>query len=300
MDVIKKYRDEIINNKLLVHVLYNDDKREKCKQLKAYTEQEQKGLGELGNYLEIEILNQDFKELFNNKKTLLKNEFNLFFLDQSGVKQINDKIFVELTEFQKTDFMFFISSSYFKRFATDFKEYIPNINLRAVSEAKHSEMHRLILQCYRKIIPTQSKVKLYPFTIKKGANIYGLIFGSNHPLGVDKFLKIAWETNELNGEANFDIDNDWQAKQGVLFGKRKLSKIETFERELKELILSRKTVSNVELYFFTLQSGHIDKHAQNLVRRLKKEGIISFSGHPNISYNKCCKDEECKYFEVIK
>jgi len=158
-------------------------------------------------------------------------------------------------------------------------------------------MHRLIFQYYKSKIPNNSQIKLYPFTIKKGRNIYGLIFGSNHPLGVEKFLKIAWETNELNGEANFDIDEDWKSAQMLLFGSRKLSKKEKFQLELKEFILSKKEVSNKEVYDFTIENGHIINNALSVIKEL--ENKISYTGHHNISYNKCYKSEEIKVFKVL-
>lgn len=49
---------------------------------------------------------------------------------------------------------------------------------------------------------------LYPFTLKKGTNIYGIIFGASHPRAVDKFLKIVWDKDQVSGEANFDIHDD--------------------------------------------------------------------------------------------
>jgi three-Cys-motif partner protein len=298
IDVINKFKDSIVENELRIHVLYNDDKRVKCEQLRQLVEQEQKGLGVLNHYLEIEIFNQDFKELFNSKKTLLKNGFNLFFLDQSGIKQVTEDIFLELVNFPTTDFIFFVSSSYFKRFASEFKRHFPDINLQDISMTKQTEMHKLILQYYRDKIPSGSKVKLYPFTIKKGANVYGLIFGTKHPLGVDKFLKIAWKKNTLNGVANFDIDDDWQAKQMVLFGQKKLSKIEKYEHELEKHIMSKREISNIELFDYTLENGHIGAHTVEVLKRLKKNNKIEYEGHPCISYDKCYKKKEPKHFKI--
>jgi len=296
---IKKFEDTILKQNLKIHVLLNEYTSTKCQQLRDCIEKEREALKDLESNLSIEILNEDFKELFVSKKPLLKNHFNLFFLDQSGIKQITEEIFLDLTKFHKTDFMFFISSSVFKRFASDtsFRNYFPDIDLQELSMTSQSGMHRLILQYYKSKIPNESQLKLYPFTIKKGRNIYGLIFGSNHPLGVEKFLKIAWETNELNGEANFDIDEDWKSAQMLLFGSRKLSKKEKFQLEREEFILSKKEVSNKEVYDFTIENGHIINNALPVIKEL--ENKISYTGHHNISYNKCYKSEEIKVFKVL-
>ncbi|MFO7903844.1 MAG: hypothetical protein R6U98_14365, partial [Pirellulaceae bacterium] len=72
------------------------------------------------------------------------------------------------------------------------------------------------MSCFGRSRPA-NKTALYPFTLKKGANIYGLVFGSKHPLGVEKFLDLAWSKNEINGEANFDIDKDVHKSLPTLF-----------------------------------------------------------------------------------
>ncbi len=296
---IKKFEDTILKQNLKIHILFNEYTPTKCQQLRDCIAKEQETLKNLDSNLSIEIFNLDFKELFVSKKPFLQNNFNLVFLDQSGIKQITEEIFLDLTKFHRTDFMFFISSSAFKRFASDtsFQKYFPDIDIQKLSMTSQSEMHRLILQYYKSKIPNDSQLKLYPFTIKKGRNIYGLIFGSNHPLGIEKFLKIAWETNELNGEANFDIDEDWKSAQMLLFGNRKLSKKEKFQLELEEFILSKNEVSNKEVYDFTLENGHIINNALPVIKKL--ENKISYTGHHNISYNKCYKSKEIKKFKVL-
>lgn len=296
---IRKFEDTILKQNLKIHILFNEYIPAKYKQLCDCISKEQETLKNLNSNLSIEIFNLDFKKLFVSKKPLLENHFNLVFLDQSGIKQITEEIFLDLTQFHRTDFMFFTSSSAFKRFASDtsFQKYFPDIDIQKLSMTSQSEMHRLILQYYKSKIPNDSQLKLYPFTIKKGRNIYGLIFGSNHPLGVEKFLKIAWETNELNGEANFDIDEDWKSAQMLLFGSRKLSKKEKFQLELEEFILSKKEVSNKEVYDYTLENGHIVNNALPVIKKLGNK--ISYTGHHNISYNKCYKSNKIKNFKVL-
>ena len=298
---IKRFEDTILKQNLKIHILLNEYIPAKYQQLCDCIAKEQETLKNLDGILSIDLFNQDFKELFVSKKPLLENHFNLIFLDQSGVKQITEDVFLDLIKFHKTDFMFFISSSAFKRFASDtsFQRYFPDIDLHELLMTRQNEMHRLILQYYKSKIPNESQLKLYPFTIKKGRNIYGLIFGSNHPLGIEKFLKIAWETNELNGEANFDIDEDWKAAQLLLFGNKKLSKKEKFQRELKEFILSKKEVSNKEVWDFTIENGHIINNALPVLKKLVEGNKISYTGHHNISYNKCYKSKEIKKFKVL-
>jgi three-Cys-motif partner protein len=130
---------------------------------------------------------------------------NLFFFDQNGVKQITVKFLTHLETFQKTDYLFFLSSGYFKRFG--FEHIFPDLKIKN-EDVKNSEIHRTIVEKFREALPESSQTKLYHFSIKKNRNVYGLVFGSKHLLAVEKFLKVAWDKNKINGEANFDIDHD--------------------------------------------------------------------------------------------
>ena len=58
------------------------------------------------------------------------------------------------------------------------------------------------------MIPENKEYFLAPFSIKKDKNIYGLIFGSNHSFGIEKFLNISWKLNENSGDANYNIDEE--------------------------------------------------------------------------------------------
>ncbi|MBI5208127.1 MAG: three-Cys-motif partner protein TcmP [Candidatus Firestonebacteria bacterium] len=168
----------------------------------------------------MEYYNEDFQKIFDQKKSELKATANLIFLDQNGIKHITQTVFKTLDSFKTTDFIFFIASSFFNRFGDTevFKDVFPDLNANEFNNKPYSDIHRTILEYYKKQLPVNSQTKLYPFTIKKNQNIYGLIFGTKHVLGIEKFLRIAWDKNSINGEANFDIDED-SDPQLVLFSK---------------------------------------------------------------------------------
>jgi len=67
-------------------------------------------------------------------------------------------------------------------------------------------VHRAACAYFAKRAPAD--VYLGRFSIKKRGNIYGLIFGSRHLLGIGKFLDVAWDCDEIAGEANFDIERE--------------------------------------------------------------------------------------------
>jgi len=95
-----------------------------------------------------------------------------------------------------------------------------------------------VIEQLGKRLPADSDWKLYPFSLKKGANIFGIVFEAKHPLAVDKFLNIAWKRNPINGDANFDIDDDSKKMQIDIFNDKKLTKIEKFKENLKLKVLA--------------------------------------------------------------
>jgi hypothetical protein len=140
------------------------------------------------------------------------------------------------------------------------------------------------------MLPEGSKLKLYPFTLKKGANIYGIIFGASHPRAVEKFLRIVWKRNGINGEANFDIDNDAAKAQATLFGPPMLTKIEKFQETVRRKILSGELTNNHQLLDFTFEEAHLGSHASECVRALKREGLIEYDGSsPLVTYESVYK-----------
>ena len=292
INIIKSYSETIIEKKLKINIILNAYEKKKFEKLQKNIENELDQI--LENNVKINLYNEDFKTLFSKLAPDFLNETNLLFLDQNGIKQVTKDIFLTLDECTKTDFLFFISSSYFLRFKNEksFNKYFPDLNIP--EKADPLQIHNIILDYYKKMLPLGSKTKLYPFSIKKNQNIYGLIFGSKHPLGVDKFLNIAWNKNKLNGEANFDINDE---SQGDFFSISK-PKINKFHDDLEKYIL-KKCRTNKEVYNFTLEHGHISKHAREKVSKMKSNGKIQYSGSSCISYDKCYKITEIKTFNIL-
>ncbi len=193
--------------------------------------------------------------------------------------------------------MFFISSSFFKRFNKE-EEFAKHLDIKDedLKDNPYNFIHRIVLEKYRSLIPVNSDLKIFPFSIKKGANIYGIIFGSKHILGVEKFLQIVWKKNIINGEADYDIDEDSSKQQLVLnfenpLDTKKLTKIEAFNKKLEEFIKAKGYTTNFELYNFTYTNGHISEHTNNLLRELKRLKKVSYTGHTKISWNSVKQNE---------
>lgn len=151
-----------------------------------------------------------------------------------------------------------------------------------LEETKYPKMHRLVIEKLRSSLPKDSSLMLYPFSLKKGENYYGIIFGAKHLRAVDKFLNLSWKINSINGEANFDIDDEMQLK----LYESTISKIDKFKLELRNWILEKNTITNIDILKFTYLKGHIPKHAVEEVKLMKNEKLITFDGSsPKITYD---------------
>jgi hypothetical protein len=148
-------------------------------------------------------------------------------------------------------------------------------------------------------LPQNTKHSLYPFTIKKNANVYGIIFGATHPRAVDKFLKTAWDKNNINGEANFDIDDEINECRPTLFG-TKPTKIGSFRQNIRQEILSGRIKTNKDAYNYTIRQGHISAHATDEISTMKKEKLINYDGKsPLINYEQVYKNNRTINFQIL-
>lgn len=173
-----------------------------------------------------------FARAFEASESLIqdKNAAKLVFIDQFGVDEVTDAIFRKLVAAPACDFLFFLTSSTLHRFRDH-----PAIKQKISRPDDYYHVHRKVLEYYHELLPNPAGFYLAPFSIKKGSNIYGVIFGSGHPLGMDKFLEVAWKQDEINGEADFDIDRENMLPGSPLlpFPDLKPKKKENFERDLE-------------------------------------------------------------------
>lgn len=302
LNEIMLYGEQIKEKKASIQVHLNEGKPTKAADLKdAVTSLCDSSSWGLQDFVSVNCYGSDFKNLFSEKLQLLNQHPNLIFIDQYGLKEVDKEIFCKLASIPKTDFMFFLSSSFAKRFCSvkEMRSLYPESLMETLERSDFKDVHRIMRQYYQNLIPPESEMKLYPFSLKKDSNIYGVIFGSAHLLGVKKFLDLAWKANDINGEANFDIDDDAAKSQGVLFPDcRRLTKLQQFDKELRGKIIAMKSISNVEIYHFTLEHGHIAKHARASIAGMKKDGIVTYEGSPLISYENCIKNPKLHQIKV--
>jgi three-Cys-motif partner protein len=283
LDVLNQNKDLIIRSKVKIRVIINEFDKEKHDTLIL-------NLTDIANnsLYTLECHNNDFAVIFDNYYESMKSTANFLFLDQNGIKQITETIFSRLIQLKATDFLFFISSSYIKRFVEveEFNKYL-KITKQHLEGKSYYHIHRVVLNYYRTMIPFEKKYFLAPFSIKKPTGIYGLIFGTNHTLGIEKFLHVCWKHDKLRGEANFDIDNERiNLNNPGMFSEYNIpSKRQVFEIFLKQKILNKELQTDFEVYLFALNEGFLLKDANHILKELNADGKINLNfelAHSNI------------------
>lgn len=283
--IIELYLSLIKARGTKIKVILNDIDANKISDLRKNVDVLFETNGELRDFTEIEYSNKEFENVFNELYPKIEKYPSLIFADQNGIKFFSEYYIKAFEKIDKTDFLYFISSSYMWRFGNknDFKKYM-NIDMNKIKKNPYKFIHRSLIEQTKIHLSIDSKLKLFPFSIKKGSKIYGIVFGAKHLLAVEKFLGVVWKKNPINGEANFDIDNN-ETKKQLNFFEKKLTKIEKFEISLIDLIYERKSVTNQDIYLFTLENGHPPKHANEILGKLKQSKQVSYTGRPRINYD---------------
>ena len=226
--------------------------------------------------LKVYLAAEEFQSLFfrHIPKLSLYNVANFVLLDQFGLKEITQEVFQKLISLSRTDMMFFVSSSIVNRMKKDkyLNKYLPPIEEMEWEQMNGSNVTRILRTAYSRWIPPASEYYLGCFSLKRQANVYGLIFGSSHPLGINKFLEAAWKKDSLNGEANFDIDSDGIDKGAPFLFKDmdKPTKVKLFEEQLEQMLAEKSFQTNLDLYLFGLRNGMLSSHVKDAIRNLQR------------------------------
>ncbi len=301
LEEIKGQLNHIIENGTIVQLFFNEYNKKKFKLLQESCKAFEDKNPEFGSNVTIHFFNKDFEELYESLKPIIGEVPSLVYLDQNGIKFIADKYFMSLLGKKQTDFFYYISSSFFIRFGStpEFKKIVPEATIEEIREKPYKYIHNEILNYLKSKLPEGSEVRLYPFTIKKQAGVYGIIFGATHILAADKFLRLAWKINEVNGAANFDIDDDWAKDQLELWGPQPIKKVDAFKRELRKKILAGEINNNREAFEYTIEKGHIGSHAKEEISEMKKEKLITYdASSPKVTYEAAIKNNEIVEYKI--
>jgi three-Cys-motif partner protein len=232
----------------------------------------------------ISYSNEDFNKMIQEKNLInifKKSESGKFvLLDQYGFKAVDEATFMNLVQSPKTDFIFFISSSTIKRFQESYcvKKYFGNQLNFDVS--KPQECHKVVAEYYKKLLPRNTEYYLHSFSIKNGSNYYGLIFGTNHSLGMEKFLRVCWKIDKYAGESNFNINNDFE-EGSLYFDPEKSVKKKRIQKEVENKVLDCTIQNNLDGLKYVLKEGGQPTLFVEVLQRLKKEQKVELIGKVN-------------------
>lgn len=222
---------------------------------------------------------KDFISYFSDIYPAMLNKTKaakLLFLDPFNFV-IDSDLFNKLLNLPSADFICFMPSSFLKRFPDEpaFKKYIDAGKINFES-SKPAHCHRIIADYFKTLIPHQKEYFMGCFSIKKNASYYGLLFGSNHTLGAEKFQKVCWKIDTITGEADYNIDRELTYdNQGVLFDENKIpQKIKQLNLDLECLIKEGKIKTDIDSYKFALKNRCLVKHASNVLRIMMKNNTI--------------------------
>ncbi|MFA7492958.1 MAG: three-Cys-motif partner protein TcmP [Proteiniphilum sp.] len=233
----------------------------------------------------IEITSKKFEDIINSEKFIQiasNKKFGKFLvLDQYGFKQIGDNVFERLIEFPSMDFIFFISSSAIRRFRSheSVKKYIDSSKID-FDETNPRLSHQQIANYYRSLVPPNKEYYIHHFSILKGPNRYGLIFGSGHTYGMEKFLTVCWKKDKYAGESDELINDDWE--EGTLFAQSELpQKKRMVKEDIQQQILKGIIKDNKTGLKYALQRGCLGDVYCDAVEELLSAGKISIDGSFN-------------------
>lgn len=167
------------------NILFNDSNSANIEILKKVVEKEKCP----GSCCNIRYTTKNFHDALKDELPIMRknNTACLVVIDQFGVSEVTEDVIKILDTCTVTDFMFFVSSASFYRFRK--QESINSI--LDIGECPYHDVHRKVCEKYKSFLPSGSEIHLAPFSIRKdNGNIYGIIFGSKHLKGLEKFLNV--------------------------------------------------------------------------------------------------------------
>lgn len=216
-----------------------------------------------------------FKEIYP-KLRIREKSAKLIFLDPFNFV-IDKDLFAKLIDLPSSDFICFMPSSFIKRFPEEpsFKRYI-DANEIDFKNSKPAHCHRSIADYFTTLVPKGKEYFVGCFSIKKRSNYNGLLFGSNHSLGAEKFQRVCWRKDIITGEADFNIDRELvYNKQGVLWEEAKTpQKIKIFNELLRQKILNKEIETDIDAYKLALSNRCLIKHSATVLNELMDEKKI--------------------------
>lgn len=136
----------IFQKNVKVKIYFNEKDLNKFQQLEKACEDYLNEHKDVERAIEMNLYNEDFEELFPKLLSEIKANPSLVYLDQNGIKFLSAKYFLELESSRQTDFLYFVSASYFWRFgeSKEFKMHL-DLDMSAAKKDPYSSYTEILL-----------------------------------------------------------------------------------------------------------------------------------------------------------
>ena len=115
---------------------------------------------------------------------------------------------------------------------------------------------------------------------------------------MEKFLKVCWKNDTFSGEANYNIDNNFE-KYSLFEGLGENVKKDSIKKEIKALILSGKISDNITGLKFAMLKGCEPKLFTEVVQKLEKDKLIERFGDINYQSSNIHKIKKSYYLKRL-
>ncbi|MDR0698754.1 MAG: three-Cys-motif partner protein TcmP, partial [Tannerella sp.] len=157
---IRSQSGNIFQKKTKINVCFNEFDKQKFDLLQESCNKFVNDNSELSIMnINLHFHKSNFAELFPKTLPTIKEYPSLLYLDQNGMKFLADKYIDDLEKTSTTDFLYFLSSSYFVRFGTTsaFQTNM-NIDIGRARQNPYKYIHKSILEQLRGRLPINTKL----------------------------------------------------------------------------------------------------------------------------------------------
>jgi three-Cys-motif partner protein len=280
------YTNLIRQNGKPIRLLLNDKDSKNFSSLQNVKIEWDKAIAKVDIPLTIEIENKDAGVLFPTVIAQMRSQgtASILCLDQYGVSFVTQDRFRTLIGTGRSDVLFFIASSYIKRFADDFAP-IFGIPPDEAKSCDVTRVHDVICDTLASMIPDSLETFVAGFSIHKPPNHYGLVFLTHNMLGLDKFTDVCWKADPDGGSSNTGRMNLENLKAGPLFAEddTRTDKQRRFSEDLKKYVVNASQLTELDIVLFTYKRGMRGKHAKMALKSFESTWkcpmTLSFNCH---------------------
>ncbi|HEX8023702.1 three-Cys-motif partner protein TcmP [Mucilaginibacter sp.] len=254
-----------------IDIFFNDIKKEKTDKVDSIVKQ--KGLHS-ERFGQLYYRNKNYKEIIPSLSAFLdksKDAKSFIFIDPYGYKEIRASEIKGLLKSKKSEVLLFLPTQFMYRFdekgtPESLIELLDDLVEYNKWKSNESVFHFIdqFKEAFKQNLGSEFFVDT--FTIQKDKHtVFCLFFFSSHIRGFEKMLEAKW-------------DIDTEAGKGWKY-ERTRSLFEPFKTNLLESNLLKKlansAMNNVEIYNFTLHSGFLPKHMNEVLNTLQETNKIS-------------------------